>query len=66
MSIPHYNRVQKRIIKELEEARDSEQFTGKIERNWWVTSYSALSRFHSAPTQEDKQTKKIVKKSSFE
>ncbi|TEW51808.1 exodeoxyribonuclease V subunit beta [Psychromonas algicola] len=40
------------------------QFTGKIERNWWVTSYSALSRFHSAPTQEDKQTKKIADESS--
>ena len=34
-------------------------FTGVIEKNWWVTSYSALSRFHSAPTAEDKQTKKI-------
>ncbi|MEL0629201.1 exodeoxyribonuclease V subunit beta [Psychromonas aquatilis] len=34
-------------------------FSGEIEKNWWVTSYSALSRFHSAPTIEDKQTKKI-------
>ncbi|WP_413692897.1 exodeoxyribonuclease V subunit beta [Psychromonas sp. KJ10-2] len=35
------------------------QFAGVIEKNWWVTSYSALSRFHTAPTIEDKQTKKI-------
>jgi exodeoxyribonuclease V beta subunit len=35
------------------------KFTGKIEKNWWVTSYSALSRFHSSPTLEDKQTKKV-------
>jgi len=35
-------------------------FTGDIQKNWWVTSYSALSRFHSAPTQEDKNTKKIA------
>jgi exodeoxyribonuclease V beta subunit len=28
-----------------------------------VTSYSALSRFHTAPTLEDKQTKKIAEKS---
>ncbi|TEW55016.1 exodeoxyribonuclease V subunit beta [Psychromonas sp. RZ22] len=39
------------------------QFSGVIEKNWWVTSYSALSRFHSAPTIEDKQTKKIPEKS---
>jgi exodeoxyribonuclease V beta subunit len=39
------------------------QFTGHIEKNWWVTSYSALSRFHTAPTIEDKQTKKIPEKS---
>ena len=34
-------------------------FAGHIESNWWVTSYSALSRFHSAPSLEDKNTKKI-------
>ncbi|MDA7747117.1 PD-(D/E)XK nuclease family protein, partial [Psychromonas sp.] len=39
------------------------QFTGTIEKNWWVTSYSALSRFHSAPTIEDKQSKKIPEES---
>ena len=39
-------------------------FTGAIERNWWVTSYSALSRFHSAPTIEDKNTKKIPQESA--
>ncbi|WP_084296301.1 exodeoxyribonuclease V subunit beta [Psychromonas arctica] len=41
-----------------------QQFTGSIEKNWWVTSYSALSRFHSAPTIEDKQTKKIPEESA--
>lgn len=40
------------------------QFAGVIEKNWWVTSYSALSRFHSAPTIEDKQTKKIPQESA--
>ena len=40
-----------------------QQFVGHIEKNWWVTSYSALSRFHSAPTIEDKQTKKIPEES---
>ena len=39
------------------------QFTGAIEKNWWVTSYSALSRFHTAPTIEDKNTKKIPQES---
>ena len=39
------------------------QFTGAIEKNWWVTSYSALSRFHSVPTIEDKNTKKIPQES---
>lgn len=40
------------------------QFSGIIEKNWWVTSYSALSRFHSAPTLEDKHTKKIPEESA--
>ena len=40
------------------------QFAGVIEKNWWVTSYSALSRFHSGPTIEDKQTKKIPQESA--
>ena len=39
------------------------QFAGTIEKNWWVTSYSALSRFHTAPTIEDKNTKKIPQES---
>ena len=42
-----------------------QQFAGHIEKNWWVTSYSALSRFHSAPTMEDKQTKKIPEESAL-
>jgi len=42
------------------------QFNGLIEKNWWVTSYSALSRFHSAPTIENKQTKKVPQDSSIE
>ena len=42
-----------------EELIAPKQFMGRIEKNWWVTSYSALSRFHTAPTVEDKQTKKI-------
>ena len=27
------------------------KFTGKIERNWWISSYSSLSRFHSSAQQ---------------
>lgn len=27
------------------------QFTGKIERNWWISSYSSLSRFHTGSHQ---------------
>jgi len=42
-----------------------QQFAGYIEKNWWVTSYSALSRFHSTPTIEDKQTKKIPEESAL-
>ena len=40
------------------------KFAGTIEKNWWVTSYSALSRFHTAPTIEDKNTKKIPQEST--
>ena len=39
-----------------EDALSARNFSGKIERNWWTTSYSALSRHHTAEADASNET----------
>lgn len=43
---PEWDGVSYQPPEPVAEALAAQPFTGQIERNWWITSYSALSRHH--------------------
>ena len=62
-SMPAENELSYVITQEENALQAPNIFTGNVERNWWISSYSSLSRFHTAshqPVEKMNETTELV------